>query len=494
MGTIFRRASGVIVWLGEADEDTASAMDLPERIKRYWPSLYDNPGELTDHRKTPPEIPKWEEKAWRAFQVLLLRPWFKRLWVIQEIACARDIVVTCGTSTALWDDFVKLMHVVDAMHHSSIGVNHMLGSKGAAQYVGFMQELRTITEKGTKQAVRDYANEDSMAPYVLRMAKDCNATDHRDKLYAFHHIIRLVTRPDYAINIQSLYQQFALQYLQRIAYAISEFSCDVVALTKRQLEFIYSAGLCNQHLELPSWCPDWSVPWQARPLWLDSPCYKAGGSEVQEIVPVAESSSSTDTGYRLPLTAKVFDRVVAAGSVALRFSKENLAESIREWIFSSMSLLHTNRSRPQIHPDQHAAIARTITADQDQGRKLTREEAVARYDALLAYLQQSDGETRPGAINGDSEIEHYSTISFLRGRVFFVTERGRFGIARDGMAWGDSLAIVQGAPVPMILRPTVRNGPLNREFQLLAEAFVLDVMEGEIWDDISISSEDILLV
>lgn len=215
MGAIFRAASGVIVWLGEADDGVASAMDLPKKIRRYWPSLYDNPSLLTHHSQTPAEVPKWGERAWRAFQALLLRPWFKRLWVIQEIACARDIVVTCRSNTALWKDFVKLIYVVDAMHHSSLGVNHMLGSKSAAQYVGFMEELRSVTEQGTKQAAKDYASEDSMAPYVLRMAKDCNATDHRDKLYAFHHIIRLVTRPDYAVDIETLYQQFAVS---RVTY------------------------------------------------------------------------------------------------------------------------------------------------------------------------------------------------------------------------------------------------------------------------------------
>lgn len=118
----------------------------------------------------------------------------------------------------------------------------MLGPKSAAQYVKIMQELRIITEQGTKQAVRDYASADYMASYVLRMAKDCNATDHRDKLYAFHHIIRLGTRPDHALNIESLYQQSAAQYLQRIAYAMFEFSCDVGSLSQRQLEFV---GLCD---------------------------------------------------------------------------------------------------------------------------------------------------------------------------------------------------------------------------------------------------------
>lgn len=108
--------------------------------------------------------------------------------------------------------------------------------------------------------------------------------------------------------------------------------------------------------------------WQARPLWFGSLCHKAGGGDVKEIAP--ETSSCVDTGIRLPLAVKVFDRVLAAGTLALRFSKENLANALRVWLFSSMSLLHINRDRPHIYPDQHEALARTITADQEKCQKL----------------------------------------------------------------------------------------------------------------------------
>lgn len=81
MGHIFRAASGVIVWLGEASPGSSAAMELPRMIKRYWTTLYRNPNELTDSRKTPPECDPWGEGAWPAFLALLNRPWWKRLWV-----------------------------------------------------------------------------------------------------------------------------------------------------------------------------------------------------------------------------------------------------------------------------------------------------------------------------------------------------------------------------------------------------------------------------
>lgn len=399
--------------------------------------------------------------------------------VIQEVVCAREIMITCGAATAPWDDFVKLAQVVDSMRHLS--AHHAMGSKSAASYIGFMQTLRSVTEQGTKQAVRDYASEDSMAPYVLRMAKDCEASDHRDKLFAFHHLVRLWNRPDYALEIETLYKLFAAQYLQRIAYAITEFSCDEVKLSRRQMEFVYSAGHLSQSLNLPSWVPDWSMPWKTRPLWLSSDCYSAGGTDVKDISPILEDQEKGETICRLPLTVKMFDRVLGTGPGELQLSSGSpraLSEALRTWLFQSMSLLHMHRSRPSPYMDQTTAIARVVTADQDQGKRLDPQGALKVYEALLEFLRMSESEDSPMSGRAFQEYERfYSAIaSLLRGRVFFITEQGSFGLAQAGIAWGDSIVVVQGAPVPVIVRPTLNNGPMNREYRLLCECFVVDIM------------------
>lgn len=434
--------------------------------------------------------------------------------MIQEVVCAKEIVITCGTATALWDDFVKLVHVVDSVRHPT--AQHALGSKTAAQYIGFMQELRFITEEGTKQAVKDYASEDSMAPYVLRMAKDCEASDHRDKLFAFHHLVRLWNRPDYALDIETLYKLFAAQYLQRIAYAITEFSCDEFKLSQRQSEFLYSAGQLSQSLALPSWVPDWSVSWKARPLWLNSDCYNAGGMDIKVIEPTTDCQGKGGDSCRLPLTVKTFDRILGTGPQELQLSSsspEALSEALRTWLFQTMSLLHMHRNRKSPYSDQNAAVARVVTVDQDQGKRLDPDGALKVYEALLEFLRESDleGAPRTGRLYQDYERFYGSIASFLRGRVFFVTEKGSFGLAQAGIGWGDSIVVVQGAPVPVVVRPTINNGPLNREYRLLCEAFVVDIMvcivhqitmtleanrtqDGELWRDPNVPTEVIQLV
>jgi hypothetical protein len=405
-------------------------------------------------------------------------------------------MVTCGKATSFWDDFVGLVQVVETVHQTITKPSHLLGLKKTIHYITFMQELRSITEQGTKQAVKDYASEESMAPYVLTMAKDCEATDHRDKLFAFHHLVRLWNRPDYAMDIETLYKLFAGQYLQRIAYAISEFSCDEKALSRRQLEILYSAGTCNQTIRLPSWVPDWSLPWQARPLWLDSKSYCAGGADVKEIAPTAEVDQSGNPTFRLPLTVKLFDKVLGAGSQNLTLAighRRALPDALRAWIFEARGLVHRRRGAQSPYQDQHEAMARITSADQDtNGVQLSREDAIKQYDALLESLREVDEEEefqrqQTSAATEQAAVSSYAA-SFVRGRVFFLTEKGYFGIAQAGITAGDHVAIIQGGAVPVVLHP---RGPA---WQLRCETFVLGIMNGEVWRDAMIPVQQLEIV
>jgi hypothetical protein len=82
MANIYRGADAVIIWLGEAADDS----DLAKRFLARCGS---------NRRPKPPQSLFSEEeivavsKRWR-------RRYWKRVWVIQEIVLARDIEVRCG--------------------------------------------------------------------------------------------------------------------------------------------------------------------------------------------------------------------------------------------------------------------------------------------------------------------------------------------------------------------------------------------------------------
>ncbi|KAJ6279101.1 hypothetical protein J3E71DRAFT_222032 [Bipolaris maydis] len=81
MAKIYALASRVIVWLGEAAEDSDEAL--------HWIRVA---GGIRS------KIPLSNETVQQAIVALLQRPWFRRVWVLQEVAAARHILIMCGTT------------------------------------------------------------------------------------------------------------------------------------------------------------------------------------------------------------------------------------------------------------------------------------------------------------------------------------------------------------------------------------------------------------
>ncbi|KAJ4375747.1 hypothetical protein N0V85_009018 [Neurospora sp. IMI 360204] len=117
MSRIFRQANLVIGWLGPADTDSNEAMDLfryfslntssPEktelgqdlrhRLKLEWTT--DQEGRSVNH------LEQERNSAGLACVALLYRPWFKRLWIVQELVLARKLELRCGSATISDSDF-----------------------------------------------------------------------------------------------------------------------------------------------------------------------------------------------------------------------------------------------------------------------------------------------------------------------------------------------------------------------------------------------------
>ena len=101
MGLIFARADTVLAWVGEHAEES-------EKLFRPWPKLSRHvipfllrlvgwPHQLTYAERSE------RERIWTAF---LSRPYFSRLWVLQELVVAQQVVVHCGDDSINWDDLI----------------------------------------------------------------------------------------------------------------------------------------------------------------------------------------------------------------------------------------------------------------------------------------------------------------------------------------------------------------------------------------------------
>jgi len=111
IGEIFRKASRVLVWLGEHADSSESVF---RDSHRPWFQSWD---ERKKHVSwsLPRDQEEHELKAWTAF---FARPYWTRTWIIQEIVLAKAIIFHCGPDTADWslvtDDYPYFRR---GMHH-----------------------------------------------------------------------------------------------------------------------------------------------------------------------------------------------------------------------------------------------------------------------------------------------------------------------------------------------------------------------------------------
>lgn len=111
MSRIYSQASRVIAWLGPEEADTKEAFTTLEYLAKQavlttddWVFASPDAEQPTWHR--PETKLPYSVETWYAIRRLLQRPWFDRLWVVQEINLGnRESILQCGKSELSWVHF-----------------------------------------------------------------------------------------------------------------------------------------------------------------------------------------------------------------------------------------------------------------------------------------------------------------------------------------------------------------------------------------------------
>jgi hypothetical protein len=108
MNEIYENASRTLVWLGEEADNSDLAMDNMESLTQMLLTVK-NPDSLTVmQRLTNYNLPLPRDREWEALKILQLRPWFYRLWTLQEIVLSKEAILLCGRKSSSWDALVAL--------------------------------------------------------------------------------------------------------------------------------------------------------------------------------------------------------------------------------------------------------------------------------------------------------------------------------------------------------------------------------------------------
>jgi hypothetical protein len=99
MGKIYRNAGSVVAWLGRKDNSTRGAMDYIIRFEPPEEAYIDKSGEIVRH---PILI---DGETIDAIVAFCSRQYWTRLWIIQEVLVASQVIIQCGSVAYNWDKF-----------------------------------------------------------------------------------------------------------------------------------------------------------------------------------------------------------------------------------------------------------------------------------------------------------------------------------------------------------------------------------------------------
>lgn len=266
MLTIFQKAATVVAWLGEHERYTEHALRVLSLGKRLT-------GDVADHS---PACQKVIECAMQGLQNIALRPWFRRVWVKQEVWASQALVVRCGSSDCQWESFTNLQFVDQS------GGSMPWWFSFRARLGSFVREPRTEIllrdEYGERSNVYLIDAEETRDDIVnvLRRSEDCECSDSRDHVYGILGMSSAVVRK--SDDLAPLRQAaLAVDYTRPASVVFADLARYVMQrdglLNVLCLDGIF--GTTHERIALPSWVPDWRVQTTNQP-WLGFLCEHPG--------------------------------------------------------------------------------------------------------------------------------------------------------------------------------------------------------------------------
>ncbi|KAE8444364.1 hypothetical protein EG329_000564 [Mollisiaceae sp. DMI_Dod_QoI] len=395
---------------------------------------------------------------------LLKRPYWSRIWVIQEIALGKEVHITCGKYSVSWKDLTKTYSKVD--FDTDVSIKAVLS--------GF-QAINEIRQERRENPQSDSA--DSLIELVKQF-RHCNAADPRDKIFALLGLLRhspLSTEygardggADYKKSVFGVYKDFAISQLQ-----------------EDNLDILSHAGTSAADGKLPSWLPDWSQPLtvsvlaKRRPR---KPSSSQGLYSTKDDEALYHAAGKSKYRHRwayegnprvISFRGRIIDTIKPLGNIsATSFTLSTISYNT---VISTWRKLNACRTQ---FPDRYSSdnsgkaldFYRTLIADVGPNGRIKE----GLPTVLLKWL---NGQT---ILDDDPSLKDILEpwIPCLNnatyGRRYFVTESMYMGLAPADSEPGDHVVVLLGGQVPFVLRPVTEG------WKFVGECYVHGIMDGEI--------------
>ncbi|KAJ4109669.1 hypothetical protein NW768_012105 [Fusarium equiseti] len=520
MGFIYSSARKVFCDIGEGTEETTLLLDA---MQRYWkrnirrgfivgqgsslvlsgPStakIMDIPYPTDEEADAIEEIKGdgWPRRLFKFFSA----PWFHRLWIVQEFVLGQKVFMVIGRRCIPWGEvwagFVRYKGArIPWMSHeiTQDDLTNVLMSYNLMCLVRSARRIDLNTVHGLE--FHKIINillcgvEMNQADLPICMLLFCThgCTQPRDRYFGILGLINdedkeksRSLRPDYTSSLRDVtmrYWKYALQ-------------------TKFGGELILSAGLPGQTEGYPSWIRDFSVP---KPLSripvgnsLTTAWHAAGGP-----TSTWSATFSNNDPDLLFVQGRHIDDVT-------EMSTRNIPNSsgftwMAQWLDEAFSFYQAgsnpandnlDRRYPLTGEPFHEAALKVVMSfnqadtmspdDDDVFRTMLR---IGLSVPSIASSEKVKGEDLERKVLSAFEKEEYTLrqlyrrISEKRSMRLYKTGMGLFAMLRPEVEIGDSIWVLKGCGLPVVLRPSLL---YPESFEFVGGGYVYGIMNGEMLD------------
>ncbi|KAH7350751.1 heterokaryon incompatibility protein-domain-containing protein [Rhexocercosporidium sp. MPI-PUGE-AT-0058] len=546
MADIYSQAAEVLIWLGEGTEATKDVMLY---LKRIGQKFIDRGKEILEPRdeRSPDNDALWkdviDDPNLEKTDMIWTRPWFSRVWIIQELALANRPTVRCGDICMDWE---VLFASCEALGRAAID-GSLFWDQASNRPRSFKATTTMNVWKLNDMRKRLNSQINMSSSEILECldaARGFHCRDTVDRIFGLSSIFNRGRDIPFAIGYgkseAEVFTEFARWSLQH---------GDIVDI----LSFAGHANhsLISNSLGLPSWVPDWRLRYRSP---IDILGGFTAGHKLASIAIVHETSDE------LLVKGMIVDKVIAIvleSDAWVTGGQESVSSFLHpahlpEW-YVQVELVIEKFMRTNWGSEEKyigggglwEALARTLIIDRndaifdytrDRPNNSSPDEPITPphgyFPTFRAHMlsslippEQESPTTQPSlAIMPYESLEYHSRVSSITSnRCFFITSLGYIGLGPKGLKLNDVVCVPAGASVPYILRPInpdfklywqgvekareayvqlPKGGKLlpyvlrkeEEKYALIGECYTHGLMRGEVWDARGVFFEDLRIV
>ena len=508
MDDIYQQARGVHIWLGEAEDivsntEQSAELDLwssDDTVKRFTvflqseqllstlPTLEDAtleaniPGafrimellaagyhfyqmpfyKVTSLESVEP-CPVWFPLM-RSLVAILSRPWWTRVWTVQEAMLSAQATVHIGDYQAPLSLFLGLYNSISKHNSSCCSAAQLL-------WYGDSDIITSITL--AKERIGQFLsfNDDGLNGRItltraLMVATTRKASDPRDHVYGLHGVLYSkdqLIKPSYEISTEKVFTNATRVMFER-------------ARSIEALAYAVGVGPDNAY-ELPSWMCDWT----RQPVQIiNGQFFKAS---------LGETFTTKQTADRL-LTVEAYKVDMISTTqipTSVSFSERGRVEEDLDRLEGWLSAVDIKTS------DDRSAFWRTVllgNVSPEGGNRRILPKDLITAETWWELAQSAKKEGRANSFLNGQDRDLIRVAGLIRNSVrmykFWLTSQGFLGMGLQTLARGDEVFVVKGSRLPLICRPIENTIAQNlgisgheRGYLFVGQCYLHGFMDGE---------------